>query len=38
MTMKARLSTKADCILRREAEAMLRRTSGEVRFEPELVY
>ncbi len=36
--MKVTLYTKADCGLCLEAEAMLRRISGKIRFELELVY
>jgi glutaredoxin len=35
--MKVTLYTKSDCGLCREAEAMLRRISGKIRFELELV-
>jgi glutaredoxin len=35
--MKVTLYTKDDCGLCREAEAMLRRISGKIRFELELV-
>jgi glutaredoxin len=38
LTMKVTLYTKSDCSLCREAEAMLRRISGKIRFELELVY
>jgi hypothetical protein len=38
LTMKVTLYTKVDCGLSREAEAMLRRISGKIRFELELVY